>query len=195
MEYAHSPSMFTGKGRPTEVGTWMGQNKRSFKHLLILFLLPFLSICSCATDSEKSTSEKSSVSSDISVKEVSNTAILIFKKEKTIEIRVPDQSPSIHSIQLDSNFPIGVFRGAISGQGIEIKFPNEFYKSKSHELEFNPKIDLPKFDLNSIEIENTLIYVFPNDTRNGGSFVADFSSPHWKSEIYAKMEFHLKEFD
>ncbi len=165
------------------------KNYLIMKHYTYIIFLS-LFYCSCNTEPTNSTNNLSTNQTSIS-----SSAILIFKKEKQLEIWNDGAKINTYPINLDSKFPIGEFEATNSKKGIKIHFPNQFYKEKSYQIDFDPIIKVTKNEFIEIDLTNIPILVFPNDARNGQSFVASFSSPHWMCEIYAKMNLYLLEYN
>lgn len=168
------------------------------KHHLFLIFITTLLLSNCASDPTTSTPPLSNTTSSKN-SNLPPSAILIFKEEQQLEIWKNGKLQQSTNINLDSKYPVGIF-GAQPidpeiDKGFQIEFPNEFYNRKEYSLKFDRAILTPKLDLKDIDFSNMAIYVFPNDARKGQSFVANFSSPHWMAELYAKMNLYLLEYD
>jgi len=129
--------------------------------------------------------------------------LLIFQKELKLEIwRIDDKNTFLDSFNLKNlpQLPIGQFDLNFDekNENIEINFPNEFYKTKSYDL--NSNLVLNKENVSEQffkKIENAAIseiIIFPNDNRLTGDLIPCFACPHWMAEVYSFLNIIKKEY-
>ncbi len=158
-----------------------------------LLLIALLFLCSCANDST-TPPYNPKPNSTLSIASHQKNAILIFKKEQLIEIWEDGKKTKTSAINLDPRYPVGIFDAQQTADGLLLSFPNKFYQEKNYQLKFQPNIVVKSPDFSGLKLKDYPVYIFPNDARNGDTFVANFSSPHWMAALYAKMNLHLREF-
>ncbi len=145
--------------------------------------------------------------------------LLFFKKESKMELWATDSNSDFFKIKSYSgvsseNTPIGIFQLNSVEPGIYIlESPNDFYGETLGENLFEDIFILDELnettnrqsiitssenykDFISIlksEIKSKAL-VFPNDIRDGDTFVPCFGCPHRMAELYSSLELHIKQF-
>ena len=165
----------------------------------IYFTVLFFLFISCG-------SNQSDIKEESSIQNAKSTYhLLLFKKEQKLEVwKVNSKYTFLDSFNLKSlqELPIGQFDLSlnIKDKKLLINFPNEFYKTKTFNINSKqiPDIgidNLPKlfFEKNKTAPISKII-IFPNDNRLGGALLPCFACPHWMAEIYSFLNLKKKDY-
>ena len=174
--------------------------------ILPTILVSILLIISCKTDLNND-----NISSDEVFSNSDSLTILIFKKERKIEIwDGKDEYKIKDSIYFEStnNIPIGFYelKENTNNSNLELQFLDLRLKKRFQQIGFeNFKIDTPEDSsalilvsetdlLKLLPEKNTKVYILPNDFRKSGQLEPCFACPHWMTEVYAQLELSLRPF-
>jgi len=142
--------------------------------------------------------------------------ILIFKKEKKVELWEKEENKVATFVKNVSTNDINrLIIGAFEDNSgkMEVNLPGNFYASKKEAYRkalYHPAFDFSKRtlaikDLISAKDQEMLkelaskyqlnqVLIFPNDARIDGTFELCINCPHWIVEIYTRLEMVLKSY-
>ncbi len=167
------------------------------KVVLSVITILSLLIIGCSSD------QTGSAVHNISNGEQLSSDLIVYKKEKQLELWVCDPKDKcikkeVFNLTKAPNWPLGVFKWTIeSPQNLVIDRSSSIYSNKSFhkdQYEWQLTTALDKTDwqqLNSI-LSNSpgkgKLIILPNDFKKDGYLSPCVHCPHWMTEVYAQME-------
>ncbi len=147
------------------------------------------------------------------------TDFVLFKKEGIMEIWGLKEGQKAKlasfSAKVHPGVMVGGFRIKPDSVNINLDYPGDFYKNKArtyHQtladslffstikydrhhilIDENAKLQIQHF-LTVTNLHKKMLFIFPNDSRNGDIFAPCSRCPHWMQEVYGQLSLRIQDY-